>query len=131
MRPTGTSEMEPHRPHPEEPCAARRLEGWPHTLRLLAVLRDARIDIGCCRYRHHWNAEVGQARLRCALLRTRVDRRYDMIRTSETVISSHCHAPLSRRESGASSNPCATGETMVCPKRRRWSISAGALAHFL
>jgi hypothetical protein len=30
--------MEPH----QEPYAARRLEGWPHTLPLLNVLRDAR-----------------------------------------------------------------------------------------
>ena len=30
------------RPHPEEPCGARRLEGWPHSLRPVAVLRDAR-----------------------------------------------------------------------------------------
>jgi len=41
------------------------------TTSLVAVLRDARIEIGCCRFRHHWNTEVGQARLRCALLRTR------------------------------------------------------------
>src|ERR1700722_12796710 len=27
-------------PHPEEPRAARRLEGWPHTLRHVAILRD-------------------------------------------------------------------------------------------
>src|ERR1700754_877434 len=31
-----------HRPHLGEPCAARRLEGWPRTLRPAYVLRDAR-----------------------------------------------------------------------------------------
>src|ERR1700732_1420659 len=36
-----------------------------------AILRDARIEIGCCRFRHSLGAEVGQARLRCALLRMR------------------------------------------------------------
>src|SRR5260370_41851680 len=30
------------RPHPEEPCAARRLEGWPlATISPVAILRDA------------------------------------------------------------------------------------------
>src|SRR5437764_15297841 len=29
-------------PHPEEPCKARRLEGWSHALQPAAILRDAR-----------------------------------------------------------------------------------------
>ena len=31
----------PYEPHPEEPCVARRLEGWPRTSRPVAILRDA------------------------------------------------------------------------------------------
>ena len=31
------------RPHPEEPCAARRLEGWERAPRLRPILRDARL----------------------------------------------------------------------------------------
>jgi len=38
---------------------------------LAAILRSARIEIGCCRFRHFLIAEVGQARLRCWLPRMR------------------------------------------------------------
>ena len=56
--------IQTHRPHPEEPCAARRLEGWPRALRPMAVLRDAR---------------------KSALLRTRSIDDIDMIRAAETL----------------------------------------------
>src|SRR5258708_40238268 len=57
-------------PHLEEAALlarpSRRMAAG--TISLVAVLRDARIEIGCRRFRHFLIAEVGQVRLRCALL---------------------------------------------------------------
>jgi hypothetical protein len=50
-----------YRPHPEEPCAARRLEGWPQTLRLVAILRDGASRLLRMRFRGR-DRRVGKAK---------------------------------------------------------------------
>jgi hypothetical protein len=51
------------------------------------------------------DAEVGQARLRCALLRTRLIDDIDMIRTSETLYQAVASCPTTGRLIGRMHNP--------------------------
>src|SRR6266478_3479055 len=80
------------------------------TISPVAVLRDARIEIDCCRFRHFWIAEVEQARLRCGLLRTRL--------TDDTVLRhdlmhSHLLKPLERKEQWLSISSSGAGGSSI------------------